>query len=169
MNETNPSPTLACDKKKPRTITKALWLTAGLICLVLGTIGMVLPILPTTPFLLASAACFCKSSPRMYNWLLNNKYFGEYIKNYKEGKGLPLKNKNNRPNRPMDNHHHLNRLPTKPPATTATTLANANYHDCHRSRSKHTHPQTTHLQKTRKITQHKTPKDNSTTRQSARP
>jgi len=93
MNETNPLPNLACDKKKPRTITKALWLTAGLICLVLGTIGMVLPILPTTPFLLASAACFCKSSPRMYNWLLNNKYFGEYIKNYKEGKGLPLKTK----------------------------------------------------------------------------
>jgi len=93
MNETNPSPILACDRKKPRTITKALWLTAGIICLVLGTIGMVLPILPTTPFLLAAAACFCKSSPRMYNWLLNNKYFGEYIKNYKEGKGLPLKTK----------------------------------------------------------------------------
>lgn len=92
MNEKNASSALAC-KKKGQTITRALWLIAGLICLVLGTIGMVLPILPTTPFLLASAACFCKSSPRMYNWLLNNKWFGEYIKNYKEGRGLPMKTK----------------------------------------------------------------------------
>ncbi|HEX9262128.1 MAG TPA: YbaN family protein, partial [Candidatus Bathyarchaeia archaeon] len=41
----------------------------------------------------AAAACFCNSSPRMYNWLLNNKWFGEYIKNYKEGRGLPVKTK----------------------------------------------------------------------------
>ena len=64
-----------------------------MICLVLGAIGMVLPILPTTPFLLASAACFCKSSPRMYNWLLKNKWFGEYIRNYREGRGIPMKTK----------------------------------------------------------------------------
>jgi uncharacterized membrane protein YbaN (DUF454 family) len=59
----------------------------------LGAIGIVFPILPTTPFLLAAAACFCKSSTRMYSWLMNNKWFGEYIKNYKEGRGLPLKTK----------------------------------------------------------------------------
>jgi uncharacterized membrane protein YbaN (DUF454 family) len=59
----------------------------------LGAIGIVFPILPTTPFLLAAAACFCKSSKRMYSWLMNNKWFGEYIKNYKEGRGLPLKTK----------------------------------------------------------------------------
>lgn len=92
MNEKKTSPTLAC-KKKTKTITKALWFAAGLICLVLGAIGMALPILPTTPFLLASAACFCKSSSKMYNWLLNNKWFGEYIKNYREGRGLPMKTK----------------------------------------------------------------------------
>jgi len=80
-------------KKKTRKITKALWLAAGLICVGLGTIGIVLPILPTTPFLLAAAACFCKSSTRMYNWLLNNKWFGEYIRNYKEGRGLPMRTK----------------------------------------------------------------------------
>jgi len=80
-------------KKKGRKITRALWLIAGMICLVLGAIGIVLPILPTTPFLLASAACFCKSSSRMYNWLLSNKWFGEYIRNYREGRGLPMKTK----------------------------------------------------------------------------
>lgn len=83
----------AQSKKKGQKVTRALWLIAGMICLFLGAIGIVLPILPTTPFLLASAACFCKSSSRMYNWLLSNKWFGEYIRNYKEGRGLPMKTK----------------------------------------------------------------------------
>jgi uncharacterized membrane protein YbaN (DUF454 family) len=80
-------------KKKGQNITRALWFSVGMVCLFLGAIGIVLPILPTTPFLLAAAACFCKSSSRMYNWLLNNRWFGEYIKNYREGRGLPLKTK----------------------------------------------------------------------------
>jgi uncharacterized membrane protein YbaN (DUF454 family) len=81
------------NKKKGQNVTRALWFIAGMLCLFLGAIGIVLPILPTTPFLLASAGCFCKSSSRMYNWLLNNRLFGEYIKNYKEGKGIPMKTK----------------------------------------------------------------------------
>ena len=80
-------------KNKGQKVTRALWLIAGMICLVLGVIGIVLPILPTTPLLLASAACFCKSSSRMYNWILNNRWFGEYIRNYKEGRGLPMNTK----------------------------------------------------------------------------
>lgn len=80
-------------QKKGQAVIRALWLIAGTICLVLGAIGIVLPVLPTTPFLLAAAACYYKSSPRMHKWLLNNKWFGEYIRNYKEGKGLPLKTK----------------------------------------------------------------------------
>jgi uncharacterized protein len=83
----------AQSKKKGQKVTRALWLIAGMICLFLGAIGIVLPILPTTPFFLASAACFCKSSSRMYNWLLSNKWFGEYIRNYREGRGLPMKTK----------------------------------------------------------------------------
>jgi uncharacterized membrane protein YbaN (DUF454 family) len=86
------SETASCGKKGNR-ITRALWLVAGLVCVGLGAIGIVLPILPTTPFLLAAAACFCKSSTRLYNWLINNKWFGEYIRNYKEGKGIPMKTK----------------------------------------------------------------------------
>jgi len=80
-------------KKKGQKLIRALWLIAGTICIVLGAIGIVLPILPTTPFLLAAAACYYKSSPRMHKWLLNNRWFGEYIRNYKEGRGLPLKTK----------------------------------------------------------------------------
>jgi hypothetical protein len=79
--------------KKKSSISRALWLALGMICTVLGAIGIVMPILPTTPFLLAAAACFCKSSPKMYNWLLSNRWFGKYIKNYKEGRGLTVKTK----------------------------------------------------------------------------
>ena len=80
-------------KDQGRKLVKTLWLVAGTICVVLGAIGVVLPILPTTPFLLAAAACYYKSSPRMHRWLLNNKWFGEYIRNYTEGKGLTKKTK----------------------------------------------------------------------------
>jgi len=89
MENEEASKTAEC-KKKARKITRGLWLATGIICVGLGTIGIVLPILPTTPFLLAAAACFCKSSTRMYNWLLGNKWFGEYIRNYNEGKGLQM-------------------------------------------------------------------------------
>ena len=82
----------AC-KEQGRKIVKMLWFIAGTICVMLGTIGIVLPILPTTPFLLAAAACYYKSSERMHRWLLNNKWFGEYIRNYTEGKGLTRKTK----------------------------------------------------------------------------
>jgi uncharacterized membrane protein YbaN (DUF454 family) len=78
-------------KKQGQKLVRALWFIAGTICVVLGAIGIVLPILPTTPFLLAAAACYYKSSERMHRWLLNNKWFGEYIRNYKEGKGLTKK------------------------------------------------------------------------------
>ena len=64
---------------------------AGTIFLGFGVIGIFLPILPTTPFLLLAAACYARSSQRFYNWLMNNKWFGNYIKNYHEGRGVPLK------------------------------------------------------------------------------
>ncbi|KYK23840.1 hypothetical protein AYK24_00870 [Thermoplasmatales archaeon SG8-52-4] len=64
---------------------------AGTLFLGFGIIGIFLPILPTTPFLLLAAACYARSSQRFYNWLMNNKLFGNYIKNYHEGRGVPLK------------------------------------------------------------------------------
>lgn len=64
---------------------------AGTISLAFGIIGIFLPILPTTPFLLLAAACYARSSHRFYHWLMNNKWFGTYIKHYHEGRGIPLK------------------------------------------------------------------------------
>lgn len=82
----------AC-KKQGRKLVRALLFIAGTTCVVIGAIGIVFPGLPTTPFLLAAAACYYKSSERMHRWLLNNRWFGEYIRNYTEGKGLTKKTK----------------------------------------------------------------------------
>lgn len=57
----------------------------------LGILGIFLPLLPTTPLLLLAAACYARSSERFYNWLLYNKWFGNYVRNYQERKGVPLK------------------------------------------------------------------------------
>jgi uncharacterized protein len=72
-------------------LLKYLLVSAGTFFLGLGIIGIFLPILPTTPFLLLAAACYARSSKRFYDWLMNNKWFGSYIKNYQEGNGVPLK------------------------------------------------------------------------------
>ena len=72
---------------------RAVYLVVGTVSLGLACVGIVLPLLPTTPFLLLSAACYLKSSKRMHNWLLNHKLFGQYIKNYLEGKGISLQAK----------------------------------------------------------------------------
>jgi len=64
---------------------------AGTICLFLGLIGIIIPILPTTPFLLLAAACYARSSKRFYDLLMNNRVFGAYLSNYHSGRGLPLK------------------------------------------------------------------------------
>ncbi len=75
----------------PKKFIRCLLTIAGTISLVFGVIGIFLPILPTTPFLLLAAACYARSSQRFYNWLMNNRLFGNYIKNYREGRGVPLK------------------------------------------------------------------------------
>ena len=80
-------------RNRKQKLVKVLLLVAGTFSLVLGAIGIFLPILPTTPFLLVSAACYLRSSQRMHKWLLGNRWFGEYIKNYQEGRGIPLKTK----------------------------------------------------------------------------
>jgi uncharacterized membrane protein YbaN (DUF454 family) len=64
---------------------------AGTIFVGLGVIGIFLPVIPATPFLLLAAACYARSSRRFYCWLLNNRWFGVYIKNYRQKKGMPLK------------------------------------------------------------------------------
>jgi len=87
----------SCDnqiiKPKSNRVTRVLLMVAGTVSLAFAIIGLVFPLIPTTPFLLLTAACYCRSSERLYNWLMNNKWFGEYIRNYREGKGIPLKTK----------------------------------------------------------------------------
>ena len=68
---------------------KILLVTAGSLLLVLAALGMVLPVLPTTPFVLLAALCFSSSSDRMYNLVLQNRYFGSYIENYRTKQGVP--------------------------------------------------------------------------------
>lgn len=76
-----------------KQIKKVLLIIAGSISLGLGILGIVLPLLPTTPLLLLAAACYVRSSENLYHWLITNKYFGSYIRDYRAGKGIPLKAK----------------------------------------------------------------------------
>ena len=74
-------------------LVRAVFFAAGTVCLALAAVGVFLPILPTTPFLLLTAAFYLRSSERMYSWLYENKYFGEHLRNYRDGKGIPLATK----------------------------------------------------------------------------
>jgi len=74
-----------------RTWLRILLIIAGTFFVGLGIVGILVPVLPTTPFLLLAAACYARSSQRFYGWLLNNKWFGSYIRNYLERKGVPLR------------------------------------------------------------------------------
>ena len=63
----------------------------GLLSLVLGVVGIFLPLLPTTPLFLLSAWCFIRSSTKLYDWLLNHPYLGKYIRNFREHRAIPLR------------------------------------------------------------------------------
>lgn len=71
-----------------KNFIKYFYLVTGTLSIILGTIGIFLPVLPTVPFLLLALFCFGKSSERAYNLIINNKYFGKTLKDYKDGKGL---------------------------------------------------------------------------------
>ena len=72
---------------------KYLYIILGTFSLILGIIGIVVPLLPTTPFLLLTAWFYFRGSPRLYNWLLNQKHLGPYIRNFRENKAIPLRAK----------------------------------------------------------------------------
>ena len=70
-------------------LMRHLLIVAGSVFLALGIIGIFIPLLPTTPFLLLSAACFARSSPRLHAWLMSGRWVGEHIRRYREGLGVP--------------------------------------------------------------------------------
>ena len=70
---------------------KALLVAAGSLCLALAVLGIFLPLLPTTPFLLLASACYVRSSERLHGWLMGNRMLGPYIRNFKERRGIPLR------------------------------------------------------------------------------
>jgi len=68
---------------------RILLLTLGWLAIVLGTLGIVLPLLPTTPFMLLAAWCFARSSPRFHHWLLWRSPFGRYLRHWQQHRAMP--------------------------------------------------------------------------------
>jgi uncharacterized membrane protein YbaN (DUF454 family) len=83
-------PRQAADAVRPRArasrsgLTKCLLRSVGVLAVGLGVVGIFVPLLPTTPFLLLAAACFARSSDRFYRWLINHRWLGSYVRNYRE-------------------------------------------------------------------------------------
>lgn len=69
----------------------AVLISLGIFLLILGTLGLLVPVFPTTPFVILAAGCFCGSSPTLHGWLLNTRFFGPYIRNYKQKTGISRK------------------------------------------------------------------------------
>jgi uncharacterized membrane protein YbaN (DUF454 family) len=65
----------------------------GIAAVILGVLGIFLPLLPTTPFLLLASACFARASPRLHHHLRSNRVFGNYLRDYENGRGIPLRGK----------------------------------------------------------------------------
>ena len=74
-------------------LKKCLYITVGLIAFSLGAIGVVLPILPTTPFLLLASFCFAKGSDRFNNWFTNTKIYKNHLENFIQERAKTLKQK----------------------------------------------------------------------------
>ncbi|MCL2604233.1 MAG: YbaN family protein [Defluviitaleaceae bacterium] len=72
---------------------KALLIAAGFVSLILGVAGIILPVLPTTPFVLLSASCFSMSNEKLEKWLLKSRVFGPFIDNYRTKRGISILHK----------------------------------------------------------------------------
>ena len=83
------------DRREHRHPRARRWLlaTTGVLCVALAIVGVLLPLLPTTPFLLLAAACFAHSSDRLYDWLTTHRWLGPYIRNYREHRAVTMRAK----------------------------------------------------------------------------
>jgi len=84
MNDDGPA-------RQSRGINAVLLMAGGTVCAGLGLVGTIVPILPTTPFLLLAATCYLHSSKRLYRWITTNRLFGEQLRRYRHGEGLTKK------------------------------------------------------------------------------
>lgn len=74
-------------------LVRVVLVAVGSVALAAGVIGIFVPVWPTTPFLLLSAACYVRSSPRLYRWLLEHRHLGCYVRDFVSGRGIPLRAK----------------------------------------------------------------------------
>ncbi|MBN1895912.1 YbaN family protein [bacterium] len=74
-------------------VRRGFLIAAGTLSLAVGVIALLIPVVPTTPFLLVAAACYIRSSQRFYSWLINHRWLGPPVRAYREEKGMTLWNK----------------------------------------------------------------------------
>jgi uncharacterized membrane protein YbaN (DUF454 family) len=80
-------------RKHGSLTVRVVLVAAGTLCVGLGIVGLFMPVLPTTPFLLLAAACYARASSRFYNWLLNNRTFGPTIREWRRYRSIPYRTK----------------------------------------------------------------------------
>jgi uncharacterized membrane protein YbaN (DUF454 family) len=86
------TPNFSAEVREHRSrFMRLLYLALGTVCLGLGILGAILPLLPTTPFILLSAACYARASNRFYNCLLNNRLFGPMIREWRRHRSIPFR------------------------------------------------------------------------------
>ncbi|MDV4150028.1 YbaN family protein [Clostridium sp. AL.422] len=76
-----------------KSIKKYLFITVGLICVALGAIGVIIPVLPTTPFLLLASYCLARGSERFNNWFINTKLYKKHLESFVKERAMTLKEK----------------------------------------------------------------------------